>query len=167
MIAGQVQRGIVMSGCPCAELGTGGYRLHAGLSRPVLAHAHTRTPPARPRSSAALSKGMQTAKEQTDVTKRLLCLQGTISIMAHSLGSVLMWDVLCNQPQLAAHLHELPPSIQPVPFSARPSAPAWNQPQPTFESTPLDKVCGKKDLFACCHGRYGDKIPNIEKIPNI
>ncbi|KAK9800186.1 hypothetical protein WJX73_006192 [Symbiochloris irregularis] len=41
--------------------------------------------------------------------------KGNVSIMAHSLGSVLMWDILCNQPHLQAHLHELAPSIRPAP----------------------------------------------------
>lgn len=31
-----------------------------------------------------------------------MLLQGPVSIMAHSLGSVLTYDVLCNQPQLDA-----------------------------------------------------------------
>ena len=34
-----------------------------------------------------------------------LFLQGGVSIMAHSLGSVLSYDVLCNQPHLYAGLH--------------------------------------------------------------
>lgn len=44
--------------------------------------------------------------------------------MAHSLGSVLMWDVLCNQPHLHAGLSDMPPSLQPVPLAPRPSPPA-------------------------------------------
>lgn len=32
-------------------------------------------------------------------------LQGGVSVMAHSLGSVLSYDVLCNQPHLYAGLH--------------------------------------------------------------
>ncbi len=41
-------------------------------------------------------------------------VQGSVSVMAHSLGSVLSYDVLCNQPQLhaALHLHQ-PPSQSP------------------------------------------------------
>lgn len=32
-------------------------------------------------------------------------MQGSVSIMAHSLGSVLSYDVLCNQPHLYAALN--------------------------------------------------------------
>ena len=41
--------------------------------------------------------------------------------MAHSLGSVLMWDILCNQPHLSAALHDLPPSLSPMPWASRAS----------------------------------------------
>ena len=34
----------------------------------------------------------------------MAALQGPVSILAHSLGSVLMWDILSNQPHLHAAL---------------------------------------------------------------
>ena len=39
--------------------------------------------------------------------------QGQVSIMAHSLGSVLCYDILCNQPGLFAALQRPPPSVIP------------------------------------------------------
>jgi hypothetical protein len=43
---------------------------------------------------------------------KLVGFQGSVSIMAHSLGSVLSYDVLCNQPQLHAALNLPRPSSQ-------------------------------------------------------
>ena len=34
----------------------------------------------------------------------VLCLQGKVSLLAHSLGSVLCYEILCNQPHLFDHL---------------------------------------------------------------
>ena len=68
--------------------------------------------------------------------------------MAHSLGSVLMWDILCNQPHLHAALHELPPSIAPVPWAARNSnafAPHSEQPS----SPPVSPL-------PCCRAQQDD-----------
>ena len=33
-----------------------------------------------------------------------MCLQGKVSLLAHSLGSVLCYEILCNQPHLFDHL---------------------------------------------------------------
>ena len=35
-------------------------------------------------------------------------VQGRVSIFSHSLGSVLMWDILCNQPRLYKQLQAKP-----------------------------------------------------------
>lgn len=37
-----------------------------------------------------------------------LSVQGKVSIMAHSLGSVLSYDILCNQPDLYSALNVRP-----------------------------------------------------------
>ena len=54
--------------------------------------------------------------------------------MAHSLGSVLMWDILCNQPELHAALAHPP---------ASPSAPAFPAP-PTAVSTQVQASLGQQ-----------------------
>lgn len=41
------------------------------------------------------------------------CVQGKVSIMAHSLGSVLTYDILCNQPDLYSALNVRPLSASP------------------------------------------------------
>lgn len=57
---------------------------------------------------------MSTKKGLLRAVKEWPLLQGSVSIMAHSLGSVLSYDVLCNQPHLYAGLHlPQPPAHSP------------------------------------------------------
>lgn len=77
---------------------------------------------------------------------RNLDFKGNISIMAHSLGSVLMWDVLCNQPHLHAGLSDMPPSLQPVPLAPRPSPPALQRQSASSQDQQADGA--DKDMRA-------------------
>ena len=47
-----------------------------------------------------------------------VCVQGKVSIMAHSLGSVLTYDILCNQPDLYSALN-----VKPLPGDRQSKAP--------------------------------------------
>ena len=62
----------------------------------------------------------------------LVCLQGKVSLLAHSLGSVLCYEILCNQPHLFdqlefnlhnTHLHKLTSDSQSPTSQANQSAP--------------------------------------------
>ena len=48
----------------------------------------------------------------------MVCVQGKVSIMAHSLGSVLTYDILCNQPDLYSALN-----VKPLPRDRQSKAP--------------------------------------------
>ena len=48
----------------------------------------------------------------------VMCVQGKVSIMAHSLGSVLTFDILCNQPDLYSALN-----VKPLPRDGQSKAP--------------------------------------------
>ena len=57
----------------------------------------------------------------TDIERDSFHVQGKVSIMAHSLGSVLTYDILCNQPDLYSALNVRPLSASPS--NRRSSAP--------------------------------------------
>ena len=73
-------------------------------------------------------------------------LQGEVSILAHSLGSVLCYDTLCNQPHLFAALQEKQRQLKPAAIgNAESLAEPPPQPPPRastellpFSSTDLD-----------------------------
>ena len=76
-------------------------------------------------------------------------LQGPVSIFSHSLGSVLMWDILCNQPQLFKQLHTRPTSAS---LSTGPEEVAW---QPDWSQVRRAAVLPTKAVLRCmCSGTY-------------
>jgi hypothetical protein len=88
--------------------------------------------------------GILTYSEVRKTEFPVLWEQGRVSILAHSLGTVLSYDVLCNQPHLFAALevNEGAPSPPPHPPAAkrpRPSTANGKQrPLRPFTSSDLD-----------------------------
>ena len=79
-------------------------------------------------------------------------LQGEISILAHSLGSVLCYDVLCNQPHLFASLMESHKNVQ----TSKPEAVALSsfgsmQPMQSSDLDPSKPQQAGTSRLNCCH----------------
>ena len=73
-------------------------------------------------------------------------LQGEVSILAHSLGSVLCYDTLCNQPHLFEALQEKQQQqLKPAAVGAAES-PAESSPQPPPQASTELLPFSSKDL---------------------
>ena len=87
----------------------------------------------------------------TDIERDSFHVQGKVSIMAHSLGSVLTYDILCNQPDLYSALNVRP-------LSASPRQPTEQRPGKPFQFTAM--LCMRL-YFQCGSVHYVGTIHDI------